>query len=151
MKSKPRKKPVIIVKNVKCSFARNALKVFRPRVRSEHHWLKLRNFHKHFYRFFDVSFLSIKFDQCDKRFYFWISFRNIIIHILCQFQVVLTIFEPQVEKLISFFKKISTIFKFSRKLWCYQVIFRTNFVSISNAEFNKLSSDIYFYILSIHP
>ena len=37
MKNKPRKKPVIIVKNVKCSFGRNALKVFRPRLRSEHH------------------------------------------------------------------------------------------------------------------
>ena len=56
-KSKTRKRPAITVKNVKCSFVRNALKVSTPRVRSEHHWLKLRNFHKHFLRFFDVNFL----------------------------------------------------------------------------------------------
>ena len=37
MESKPKKTPAIIVKKVKCSFARNALKVFTPKVRSEHH------------------------------------------------------------------------------------------------------------------
>ena len=35
--SKPKKRPVIIAKNVKCSFARNLLKVLTPRIRSEHY------------------------------------------------------------------------------------------------------------------